>query len=1188
MPSDASVFLTAMGDIFTGISINAVVPGSDGWVYMAGMDRTPDPYTGYAVDGLVVFGYKDGRQAWKKKFNQDGFSGFEAITFKDGYVYVAGAIAVKFTEIVNDFDQNLSVSSEDLIKKELPTATPSGVELLKKWGIEPTFPLFMKLEGTTGNVALAKVLDSDLWGDDRFRSIAIDNSGSIYVAGGGWEPASLDDYMLGGTGAAYVRKYSANAELLWQLDGDHVVINPHDGFAYIIGGDQIIKKISDTDPADPAIKPSIISTIDTSLDSAWVRNWIFDEFGNVYIVAAKYIDGKQAGIISKVSIDGHDPWVREIRASISIMPNTIAFDQNGNLLVGGSIEGVLLPEKRLISSGASDGFMMNINRDGEIISTDIIGGIKSESINSLVTIGEDLFIGGLFDVKTYSLVGRDEKNLYLVSEQGFTLIGNGEENYIQGSSGNDKILGLDGNDELFGGDGNDSVNGGTGDDVIVGGHGAGNDTYIGGVGIDTVAYRSAEAGLAINLSLTRDHAKSLLKAADAGIGVDQLFGIENIIGGYFSDWIIGNAVANELIGLDGDDVIDGGAGLDTLIGGQGNDVYVVDNPGDKINELPNDDIDTVKSSVISLNLNNYENIENISIFGSRSLDATGNIGVNVLRGNSASNVLDGQRGADTLEGGAGNDTYIVYGEGETITDTAGTDLVRSYATWTLAAGLENLTLLDGAVINGFGNAANNVITGNSSDNLLSSYGGNDTLIGGAGHDTLDGGVGADRMNGGTGNDVYVIDSARDVILEKAGEGTDTILTTLTSFSLAQFSAIENLTFIGSGGAALIGNALANTLTGSTGKDTLNGFGGADVMIGGADADTYFVDNVGDSIVENENEGIDVVQSSISFSLSAFDYVENLILTGRAVIDGTGNALSNLIRGNGAGNQLFGGAGVDTIYGEAGNDWLSGFLMYDDLDLNDGNFSSLIDSQSAISDHLYGGKGDDVYLLDRLVGRPTIYENLNEGNDTVLGDLPVYTLPNHVENYVNDLNLTENGLPVAISVTGNDLINILKSSSTTWNNIKGILSTVDNSNDAKEEFYGLGGNDTILAGGGDDILSGGMGQDRLTGGVGLDQFVFNTPLNARTNLDTITDFESGVDKLVLDDVYFTSLSNGFSSENLVINTTGRAADDNDYLIFNSRSKVIFYDADGIGTASAPIAFAVLSGVTDLSLGDFWIV
>ena len=153
----------------------------------------------------------------------------------------------------------------------------------------------------------------------------------------------------------------------------------------------------------------------------------------------------------------------------------------------------------------------------------------------------------------------------------------------------------------------------------------------------------------------------------------------------------------------------------------------------------------------------------------------------------------------------------------------------------------------------------------------------------------------------------------------------------SAFSLAAFGAIENLTLTGSAAIAgtgndlsnvLTGNAGVNTLTGLGGNDTLNGGAGADTMLGGTGNDTYVVDNAGDVADETGGDGTDTVQSSITFSLSdavhAKGTIENLTLTGTAAINGTGNALANVITGNSGNNILAGLGGADQLIGGAGH------------------------------------------------------------------------------------------------------------------------------------------------------------------------------------------------------------------------------------------------------------------------------
>ena len=69
------------------------------------------------------------------------------------------------------------------------------------------------------------------------------------------------------------------------------------------------------------------------------------------------------------------------------------------------------------------------------------------------------------------------------------------------------------------------------------------------------------------------------------------------------------------------------------------------------------------------------------------------------------------------------------------------------------------------------------------------------------------------------------------------------------------------------------------------------------MAGGAGNDTYFVDDAGDMVIENPNEGTDAVFATVDHTLAA--NVETLVLQGSGNLSGTGNALANSIYGNSA-------------------------------------------------------------------------------------------------------------------------------------------------------------------------------------------------------------------------------------------------------------------------------------------------
>jgi hypothetical protein len=121
----------------------------------------------------------------------------------------------------------------------------------------------------------------------------------------------------------------------------------------------------------------------------------------------------------------------------------------------------------------------------------------------------------------------------------------------------------------------------------------------------------------------------------------------------------------------------------------------------------------------------------------------------------------------------------------------------------------------------------------------------DVLNGTAGRDLLDGLGGADRMAGGTGDDTYKVNTSGDIVVERAWEGIDTVLSTASSFTLS--SNVENLTLVGAGrqtgignegGNVLISNAAEGVLLGNGGHDILISNRGADIMTGGSQSDTF--------------------------------------------------------------------------------------------------------------------------------------------------------------------------------------------------------------------------------------------------------------------------------------------------------------------------------------------------------------
>ena len=198
------------------------------------------------------------------------------------------------------------------------------------------------------------------------------------------------------------------------------------------------------------------------------------------------------------------------------------------------------------------------------------------------------------------------------------------------------------------------------------------------------------------------------------------------------------------------------------------------------------------------------------------------------------------------------------------------------------------------------------LTGSNFDDTLEGNGGNNVLAGGLGTDT----VSYAHAASGAGGVGVTVNLATTSAQNTVTAGSDTL------------SGFENVT--GSEfNDTLTGTGTANVLTGLGGNDTLNGGAGADTMFGGTGNDTYVVDNAGDVVNETGGDGIDTVQSSISFSLAdpvhAIGSIENLTLTGTGAINATGNALDNILTGNSGANILTGGGGADILNGGGGKD-----------------------------------------------------------------------------------------------------------------------------------------------------------------------------------------------------------------------------------------------------------------------------
>ncbi|WP_159999790.1 hypothetical protein [Roseomonas sp. 18066] len=362
-----------------------------------------------------------------------------------------------------------------------------------------------------------------------------------------------------------------------------------------------------------------------------------------------------------------------------------------------------------------------------------------------------------------------------------------------------------------------------------------------------------------------------------------------------------------------------------------------------------------------------------------------------------------------------------------------------------------------------------LLLGTAEDDILLGLAGDDRLEGGEGRDLLDGGMGNDVMLGGLGDDTYVVNKETDQVIELPGEGYDTVRSGVSWTLGASQEALVMATLLAVTG---IGNGLANLIIGSqadnllrgldgddrlegrdgndalqggNGNDWLDGGRGDDVMHGGLGDDTYVVDSTADRVAELRDQGYDTLRSSVAWTLG--DNLEKLVLTG-AALNGTGNALDNVIIGT---------AGDNVLKGEAGDDRLEGGAGDDDLDGGMGN------------DLMLGGAGNDRYTVNKATDRA--FEFAGQGIDEVVASVS-YTLGSHVEN----LRLVGGSALVGI---GNVLDNSITGSAAA-NTLQG--------RDGDDSLYGMDGDDRLEGGEGHDLLDGGAGNDVLVGGLGDDRYV----------------------------------------------------------------------------------------------------
>ena len=525
----------------------------------------------------------------------------------------------------------------------------------------------------------------------------------------------------------------------------------------------------------------------------------------------------------------------------------------------------------------------------------------------------------------------------------------------------ENVVGGSGDDTIIGNGGANVLSGGGGDDTLTGGGGA--DTLIGDLGTDTAQYTAAITSAMV----ASDGAGHFIVTTGGAEGTDTLSGIEKIDGaGTANILLVGNGGYATIQAA-----IDAAVAGDTIMLAAG--TY---------------DEDIVLDRAVTILGANH----GVAGTGTRGLESVITGGFEIT---GAGAVIDGVR----ITGGAlafgSFDAIHVSADNVTITNSVlqGAGVADTFALETEAgAGITGLVI------------SNNLIAG-WNDGVSLQQGTEATITGNTLQDMvglalrLDGPAATTSVTGnfflnnpGTGHiGVGVFDGDLDVgsiiganTLDASGGrigifANDDAPQEITGTQFGDFMFDNSV-----GGQAQVfhGGGGNDVIMSGDGADTLDGGTGADAMTGGAGNDTYIVDDAGDTVTEALNEGTDLVQSSLSYTLGA--NVENLTLTGSANINGTGNGDANVITGNSGNNMLDGGAGADTMT---------------------------------------GGLGNDTYVVDDVGDMVT--ERSGEGTDTVQSSVS-YTLGANVDNLTltGSANINGTGNGDANVITGNSGDNIL--------------------------------------------------------------------------------------------------------------------------------------------------------------------
>ncbi|QAU35553.1 hypothetical protein [Janthinobacterium sp. 17J80-10] len=670
-----------------------------------------------------------------------------------------------------------------------------------------------------------------------------------------------------------------------------------------------------------------------------------------------------------------------------------------------------------------------------------------------------------------------------------------------GFGGADTLIGIEAvegsefNDTLIGNGGNNRLRGDLGNDTLIGG--AGNDTLDGGVGQDIASYASAAGAITVDLSLGVNQVTN-----DGTGGVDNLIGIEQIVGSGFGDSLTGSNYTVTTLQADNPltQAFIGGAGNDTITGGSAPSVFAIASYATSSATVVG------KLGTGALAGGTYGGTATAGVAGNTVSDGLGGtdtlIDIDMLRGGSGNDILVGGSNSalftgvlfEQIEGGAGND-FIAGGvtSGVDLSDhdrvsyqnaTAGVNvnLQTGIATGNASVGTDTLVDIDMVRGSQFGDVLTGGNAGNDAFETFDGKGGNDTIDGGTGFDRVDyrhsfytGAVvnlSASLLAPGTYGGIVLGTSVAAGTARDGEGGIDTLLNIEGAYG-TDFGDI----FIGSD-TNNYGNY--ESFEGLAGNDYIDGRGGVDRV-------NYFnhfdANNDGFGVVVNlsnvQQEGdiwqgvaFGPIAAGTAFdSYGATDTLLNIEQIAGSIYNDVliGNASNNYIAGNDGhdavdafdGNDTVdGGNGNDVIWTGSGNDSLIGGNGNDELHSEEQNDTLL---GGAGSDTLEGGAGDDLLeggtgsdILDGGTGRDIAwYVNASNGITVNLG-LGSNQVSNDGDGSADTL------------VSIEQIVGSAQGDSLTGNNYA--FTSLQSDSQYVTTFTGYMGNDTITGGNANSIIT----------------------------------------------------------------------------------------------------------------------